>query len=85
MANVQLTNYTKSHPAWVRGLKPLGYQNENTEELSHPAWVRGLKLAVDHDHLGRRGSHPAWVRGLKQNLPVRQMCGWGRTPRGCVD
>ena len=34
----------KSHPVWVRGLKPeydkLGYESVE----SHPVWVRGLKL-----------------------------------------
>ena len=33
----------ESHPAWVCGLKLIGYFAELTDCLSHPAWVCGLK------------------------------------------
>ena len=33
----------KSHPMWVRGLKPLYFEIVVFVELSHPMWVRGLK------------------------------------------
>ena len=32
-----------SHPAWVRGLKPLLEIGFLHGQESHPAWVRGLK------------------------------------------
>ena len=32
-----------SHPAWVRGLKPLRVIMSTNRHASHPAWVRGLK------------------------------------------
>ena len=34
----------KSHPLWVRGLKPFETYNLAAETESHPLWVRGLKL-----------------------------------------
>ena len=33
----------KSHPMWVRGLKPEGTETAVGEGTSHPMWVRGLK------------------------------------------
>ena len=34
----------ESHPAWVCGLKLLGYATKDSSLWSHPAWVCGLKL-----------------------------------------
>ena len=34
----------RSHPTWVRGLKPSGETLVMNKRLSHPTWVRGLKL-----------------------------------------
>ena len=37
----------RSHPTWVRGLKPMLLLLHHVHKLSHPTWVRGLKqLAV---------------------------------------
>ena len=36
----------RSHPMWVRGLKPLYLQEYNKHRMSHPMWVRGLKRLV---------------------------------------
>ena len=33
----------KSHPMWVRGLKPVTTPAQTIVEASHPMWVRGLK------------------------------------------
>ena len=35
----------RSHPMWVRGLKPESCVRRNTSSPSHPMWVRGLKHA----------------------------------------
>ena len=35
--------YTRSHPVWVRGLKPLAIHYAPANLESHPVWVRGLK------------------------------------------
>ena len=36
----------KSHPVWVRGLKPNKGTTYTKHFMSHPVWVRGLKLAI---------------------------------------
>ena len=33
----------RSHPTWVRGLKPAACNRLLIETGSHPTWVRGLK------------------------------------------
>ena len=33
----------RSHPTWVRGLKPTFNHEDIRQFLSHPTWVRGLK------------------------------------------
>ena len=33
----------RSHPTWVRGLKPAPVTYGDTTYRSHPTWVRGLK------------------------------------------
>ena len=33
----------RSHPTWVRGLKPRSNSSNTHASLSHPTWVRGLK------------------------------------------
>ena len=35
--------FLKSHPTWVRGLKPFGMLYQVGKDKSHPTWVRGLK------------------------------------------
>ena len=39
-----LAHTQKSHPTWVRGLKPNPDYDALGFEVSHPTWVRGLKL-----------------------------------------
>ncbi len=57
----------KSHPTWVRGLKPEEKWDElNPLAMSHPTWVRGLKQHVFCGYRIIYKSHPTWVRGLKQ-------------------
>ena len=56
----------KSHPLWVRGLKPQRYRG-----LRHPnhvasfmgAWVETMLIRMC---CRKMKSHPLWVRGLKQ-------------------
>ena len=36
----------RSHPTWVRGLKPFLHQRKFLNIKSHPTWVRGLKPAL---------------------------------------
>ena len=38
-----MTGVTKSHPVWVRGLKPSVSPFYVDFSSSHPVWVRGLK------------------------------------------
>jgi len=57
-----------SHPARVRGLKPIAGSKVSGANLSHPARVRGLKPFVHAQYLPvSKTSHPARVRGLKPN------------------
>ena len=59
----------RSHPTWVRGLKPLFPGTSGTQDSSHPTWVRGLKLDDAPHSTCISVSHPTWVRGLKlENL-----------------
>ncbi len=62
---LDLTEFKKSHPVWVRGLKQVCTLLQVFTLKSHPVWVRGLKpnllLAARPIIL----SHPVWVRGLK--------------------
>ena len=37
----------KSHPVWVRGLKPYEGNEHLLGTTSHPVWVRGLKHSAD--------------------------------------
>ena len=36
----------RSHPTWVRGLKPSYYGRRDKTHVSHPTWVRGLKQRI---------------------------------------
>ena len=56
----------KSHPVWVRGLKPLFRALPTLLVVSHPVWVRGLKLVSNCSNVSFSPSHPVWVRGLKR-------------------
>ena len=58
----------KSHPMWVRGLKPNMVPLLTVHIMSHPMWVRGLKLARNTLTTTDSQSHPMWVRGLKQTI-----------------
>ena len=55
----------KSHPTWVRGLKPRAQYGDESAIASHPTWVRGLKRYLQRDFGLSEESHPTWVRGLK--------------------
>ena len=41
-----ISRFSKSHPAWVCGLKPGWWTLGGRYVLSHPAWVCGLKPEV---------------------------------------
>ena len=75
----------RSHPTWVRGLKPAHNLSISSIEQSHPTWVRGLKHVMAGCGCSCLRSHPTWVRGLKpvpcRRCPVEPR----RTLRGCVD
>ena len=43
MKKIKIKRKDKSHPTWVRGLKPLKDKMDGTRRRSHPTWVRGLK------------------------------------------
>ena len=60
-----MSKSVKSHPMWVRGLKPVPEFDNNGFEGSHPMWVRGLKLRLGKRTCLAIQSHPMWVRGLK--------------------
>ena len=75
----------KSHPTWVRGLKPQIRDFVGTDPTSHPTWVRGLKPSLPAGTLDVTMSHPTWVRGLKLPRVLLQLGNHCRTLRGCVD
>ena len=50
----------KSHPTWVRGLKPSLPAGTLDVTMSHPTWVRGLKLPRV---LLQLGNHCRTLRG----------------------
>ena len=77
-------NY-ESHPAWVCGLKPVGYMGSRGASESHPAWVCGLKLIRMIRVFIEVMSHPAWVCGLKHIYIKMCIDCVGHTLRGCVD
>ena len=61
----------KSHPTWVRGLKPKQLKTKIKYNRSHPTWVRGLKLWCNQLEGNALMSHPTLVRGLKPSyVPV---------------
>ena len=75
----------RSHPTWVRGLKPCATPSCQRVLASHPTWVRGLKQQAAKKEFDGLLSHPTWVRGLKlksANGGALDVC---RTLRGCVD
>ena len=59
----------RSHPVWVRGLKPYASAALPIRTGSHPVWVRGLKLEPLNTPSSADESHPVWVRGLKHRVP----------------
>ena len=56
----------RSHPTWVRGLKPRLSHDPRQRVSSHPTWVRGLKQGAHLTSNRIAVSHPTWVRGLKR-------------------
>ena len=64
----------RSHPTWVRGLKPSSYPRFAITYLSHPTWVRGLKPKVWYNRGFGMKSHPTWVRGLKHSSGAAMYC-----------
>ena len=58
----------RSHPTWVRGLKPLIKEPKEPAPPSHPTWVRGLKQIGRDKSANPVQSHPTWVRGLKHKF-----------------
>ena len=48
----------KSHPVWVRGLKPGVVLSVVACPLSHPVWVRGLKLKKEYGSTAAAGRTP---------------------------
>ena len=83
--SVMVNGVLKSHPTWVRGLKPSGWQHEQLYCRVAPyvgAWIETLL----NKHLGEYAeSHPTWVRGLKLNGTRHKVFYMSRTLRGCVD
>ena len=75
----------KSHPTWVRGLKPMTDICPYYEAMSHPTWVRGLKPDSADYLVTTDESHPTWVRGLKQDTIDVGTPSKRRTLHGCVD
>ena len=64
------TNGGRSHPTWVRGLKPRTFAKQDMHVVSHPTWVRGLKhtvvpVCVSHSRVAPHVG--AWIETL---LPV---------------
>ena len=45
----------KSHPTWVRGLKPCHLRVAIRGRRSHPTWVRGLKQPKQSNRIDSRG------------------------------
>ena len=76
---------SRSHPMWVRGLKP---HNLSTTGDLYPvapyvgAWIE--TISGTRTWCGRL-SHPMWVRGLKLKKFVKAYQPYGRTLCGCVD
>ena len=81
---LEMFGQAESHPAGVRGLKPLPNGKEVEWPIVAPrrgAWVETYKLSV---YSLIAVSHPAGVRGLKP-LVVRIVVLYSsRTPQGCV-
>ena len=75
----------RSHPTWVRGLKPGISVPPEPPRSSHPTWVRGLKLINKTSLSLKPKSHPTWVRGLKLITAIIKNAVVSRTLRGCVD
>ena len=76
----------KSHPMWVRGLKPSTYTYDLGGELSHPMWVRGLKHIVQRKKAGELCVAPyvgAWIE--TRTILILLMKTESRTLCGCVD
>ena len=81
----QQAELAKSHPTWVRGLKPAFSVVHLPDIQSHPTWVRGLKQFNHYDIKKQKEVAPyvgAWIETGKPLMPPSVLC---RTLRGCVD
>ena len=75
----------RSHPMWVRGLKPTLPPPAPTSSQVAPyvgAWIETSRLS---DLLRYGKSHPMWVRGLKLRCRHDGNPLYSRTLCGCVD
>ena len=79
----------RSHPTWVRGLKPGRRDGLGQIRGSHPTWVRGLKHAA---YVSRSNSYVAphvgaWIEtrldyyGVEHNLVAPHVGAWIETFR----
>ena len=69
----------RSHPMWVRGLKPLQLLEYNKHRKSHPMWVRGLKQTSITKDLAQVDVAPhvgAWIETSK---PAAFFCEVGKS------
>ena len=56
----------KSHPVWVRGLKPQSTLRGYEREQVAPCMGAWIETRVAPNTPIRAWSHPVWVRGLKR-------------------
>ena len=83
--NSCLTVSLLSHPAWVRGLKRIEYENSTTAYFVAPRVGAWIETDMMEQLREKSESHPAWVRGLKLDRLLTNTGKLSRTPRGCVD
>ena len=65
----QIEIFPRSHPMWVRGLKPLSSLQRYEERCVAPhvgAWIETFLRCQHPINFGK--SHPMWVRGLKRHI-----------------
>ena len=83
---IDINPQVKSHPTWVRGLKPLSVCLLIKKSASHPTWVRGLKLDLLIFSLLTSKVAPymgAWIETIQMWLDSQDQP--SRTLHGCVD
>ena len=81
---IYLNNMTKSHPAWVCGLKQAAKESLYWKLVTPcvGVWIETITL---YQRLEPELSHPAWVCGLKLLYLVLKFYLKRHTLRGCVD